>query len=207
VARATCTIIENGKRCGKPVHGHGWCPKHWQRWRRHGSPLALRRIRGDHERRFWAKVNKVGPVPEHRPELGPCWLWTGYVSSTGYGIFSTEQDLMLAHRFAWKLLVGPIPARRQLDHLCRVRNCVKAMADEDGPAHLEPVTHRENVLRGTGMTARAARKTHCPQGHPYDEANTIWERTVRGRRARRCRICTRRRRSPNPQIRQSSHTT
>jgi hypothetical protein len=70
----------------------------------------------------------------------------------------------------------------QLDHLCRVRHCVY-------PAHLEPVTPRENVLRGETVAASNARKTHCLRGHPFDEVNTCHWQSRPGRRD--CRECKR----------------
>lgn len=84
------------------------------------------------------------------------------------------------HRVAWETLRGPIPDGMQLDHLCRQRACWN-------PDHLEPVSPRENVLRGVGITAMNAKKTHCPQGHPYDDANTGITSTGK----RRCRACGR----------------
>lgn len=84
-----------------------------------------------------------------------------------------------AHRLAYEAVKGPIPAGLQIDHLCRVRNCVN-------PDHLEAVTQQENVRRGrVGENTRS--KTHCPQGHPYDEANTY--RNPAG--SRNCRTCHR----------------
>lgn len=130
--------------------------------------------------RFWAKVNKDGPVPDYRPELGPCWFWTGAQTSDGYGQFWLGRKLVSAHRFAYELLVGPIPSGLTIDHLCRNHHCVNT-------DHLEPVTNEENVLRGNGYMACNARKTHCPQGHPYDAENT--HRNRRG--GRRCRECNR----------------
>lgn len=97
----------------------------------------------DRTDRFWAKVDRTG---EH-------WLWTGCVVRR-YGQFGRTR----AHRYAYELLVGPIPPGYQLDHLCRTPLCVR-------PDHLEPVTPRENTLRGNGPTARHARKTHCIRGH------------------------------------------
>lgn len=95
---------------------------------------------------------------------------------------------MGAHRYAYEHFIGPIPEGLQVDHLCRVRNCVN-------PDHLEAVTCRENVLRGDGVAAANARATHCPQGHAYDEANTYtW--TNGGRHCRACaRIKTREQRA------------
>jgi hypothetical protein len=128
------------------------------------------------EERFWQKV-------EPEPNTG-CWLWTGGLRGSGrYGQFRNGKRLGFAHRYAYELLVGPIPDGMQLDHLCRVRLCVN-------PAHLEPVTARENTMRSEALTARNARKTHCLRGHPFDEANTI--ETVRdGRLHRTCRECDR----------------
>lgn len=132
------------------------------------------------EDRFWSKVNKDAPVPADRPELGPCWLWTGAQAYNGYGFFRAG-PLVRAHRFAYEFFVGPIPEGLQIDHLCRVRNCVN-------PDHLEPVTGQENHRRGNSGKLERER-THCPQGHPYDEANTRWWRG----RNRHCRACDRER--------------
>lgn len=88
-----------------------------------------------------------------------------------------DGERKVVHRIAYELLVGPIPDGLQLDHLCRVRNCVN-------PDHLEPVTGQENMRRGYFGT-----KTHCPNGHAYDEANTYIFSNTRGRH-RQCRTCT-----------------
>jgi hypothetical protein len=121
--------------------------------------------------RFWAKVDATGI----------CWEWTACRDSKGYGRFR-DGTLVGAHRWSWEHLVGPIPEGLVIDHLCRNPPCVN-------PDHLEPVTHRENVIRGlvphvSGEWKR--RITHCPQGHPYDEANT---RHSAGHRF--CRACDR----------------
>lgn len=130
------------------------------------------------EARFWPKVDQNGPVPAHRPELGPCWLWTACKIRNGYGQLWAEGGAVYAHRFSYELFVGSIPEGLTLDHLCRVRHCVN-------PDHLEPVTNQENIARGDTYSSGWNReKTHCPAGHPYDEANTY-----RWRHWRRCRIC------------------
>jgi hypothetical protein len=114
--------------------------------------------------RFWRKVNKNGPVPANRPELGPCWLWTAYVNPDGYGGFQFEGG-QLAHRFAYLAFRGPIPMGKVIDHLCRVRHCVN-------PGHLEVVTQGVNLHRGESIQARNARKTHCIHGHEFTPENT-----------------------------------
>lgn len=69
--------------------------------------------------RFWAKVNKDGPIPVHAPELGPCWLWTSSRNNKGYGEIHTGSlsQNMLAHRAAWLLETGAMPTLNVL-HRC-----------------------------------------------------------------------------------------
>ena len=121
--------------------------------------------------RFWAKVDKSGD----------CWLWTGAKSSAGYGSFRVGRGGVGAHRIAYELAVGPIPAGLELDHLCRVRHCVN-------PNHMEPVSHSENTHRGETVAASNAAKTHCPQGHEYTDENVRRGRLMKYG-YRQCRIC------------------
>ncbi len=132
---------------------------------------------------FLVKVNFNGRLPDHRPELGRCWEWVAGKFTAGYGTFWFEGRAQVAHGISYRLLVGHIPATFTLDHLCRVRHCVN-------PKHLEPVTSKENILRGTGLTAANARKDKCRYGHPYDEENTYVR--VGTHASRECRICHRR---------------
>lgn len=98
-----------------------------------------------------------------------CWVWTG-VAGRGYGVFWLPPKMTYSHRAAYELLVGPIPAGMESDHLCRRLLCCN-------PAHLEPVTHMENVQR--------ARPTACKNGHPFVEATTY----IDPRGWRHCRPC------------------
>lgn len=133
-----------------------------------------------------AKAYKYKPIPiELFNKLdgkfivsNDCWLWLGNINSNGYGVIGYQKKDYLAHRVMFASILGQIPARLTLDHLCRVRNCVN-------PEHLEPVSHKENCLRGDGPTARNARKTHCKYGHPFSGANLLKYRA----HERKCRTC------------------
>lgn len=118
-----------------------------------------------------------------------CWVWmrarlVGYCG--GYGQFYIRSRPHLAHRWAYEKLVGPIPEGLELDHLCRNRACVN-------PCHLEPVTHRENVLRGEAPAAIHARKTHCKNGHELTGDNIYVYSYPRHNitRTRQCKTCAR----------------
>lgn len=114
--------------------------------------------------RFWRHVEKTQT----------CWLWTGWLTDGGYGRWRATRAAksLPAHRVAYEIAHGPVPAGLVIDHLCRVRRCVN-------PAHLEAVTFAENVRRGISFSAINGRRRACPQGHEYDRRN--------GRR--RCLAC------------------
>ena len=143
------------------------------------------------EERFWGYVEKT-PT---------CWRWTGWLNPDGYGSIQESPTngvrgkAIRVHRFAYELLVGPIPDGLDLDHTCHTedltclggstcphRQCVN-------PDHLEPVTGKENNLRGRTFGAANLAKEACTAGHPFDEANTYT--TPDGRR--QCRLCNRER--------------
>lgn len=134
--------------------------------------------------RFWAKVNKNGPV---HPVLGTrCWLWTGASDRNGYGRFrvSAARPTVLSHRFAFELGVGPIPDDMGACHRCDHPPCVN-------PAHLFLGTQFDNMA-DAGQKGRLSQKlrTHCVHGHEFTEANTMVFRQSNGRgTCRHCRTC------------------
>src|SRR5215831_2055040 len=127
---------------------------------------------------LWKMANKNGPVPAHAQYLGSCWVWLK-AGKHKYPSFSLGGVCLGAHVYAYMLTKGPIPKGLTIDHLCRNTRCVN-------PSHLEAVTNAENILRGNGTSARNARKTHCPQGHPYNESNTRYGKASGQRFCKEC---------------------
>lgn len=124
--------------------------------------------------RFTSKITLVaGPLDT------PCHVWTGAIDRRGYGKFWWNGKTVKTHRLAFELKVRSLDTTEKLDHLCRVRGCCNTI-------HLEPVSNKVNTLRGESPAAKHARKTHCPQGHAYDTANTM---IYSGKRY--CRACQR----------------
>lgn len=127
--------------------------------------------------RFMAKVDL----------RGECWLWSG-ATAKGYARFYHSGKPRQGHRVSYEHFVGPIPEGLDIDHLCRVRSCVN-------PAHLEPVTRRENLRRGETIISghvppyRRSLPAACPSGHPYDDKNTY----IDAKGYHHCRACRRRR--------------
>lgn len=124
------------------------------------------------EERFWSHVERRGPEE--------CWPWTGAQDGHGYGCMmmgrrGINRRVVKAYRVAYELLIGKVPEGLQLDHLCRNPICVN-------PKHLEPVTSKENTMRGNNQTVRQSQQTHCLRGHFLSK-----EHYYRGKR--QCRPC------------------
>lgn len=109
-----------------------------------------------------------------------CWIWVGALSKNGYGSFWFKGKGGSAHNASYRLFVGGVPKDLTIDHLCRMPACVN-------PNHFELVSIKENIMRGDGVTAVNARKTHCLNGHPFDKENTYIQPSRKyGRRCRKC---------------------
>lgn len=103
-----------------------------------------------------------------------CWIWLGGKTGSGYGKFTDYgRHQVCAHRVAHELFIGPIPKGYQVDHLCRNRICVR-------PDHLKAMTAFENGGQ------RFRDRTHCKNGHEFNEGNTNYTKE-----RRQCRICGR----------------
>lgn len=135
------------------------------------AELAAGRLSPARTSEFWANV------PNREP--GECWPWQGVRAANGYGRFKA-MGTWWAHRVAYMLARGPIGTGLVIDHLCANKPCVN-------PDHLDPVTIATNTLRcETSILSINRAKTHCPQGHAYDEGNTQWTRQG-WRLCRKCR--------------------
>lgn len=122
-------------------------------------------------------------TPCDNPTLeGPCHVFTGGLTGRGYGQITINNKPVAVHRYVWERDVGPIPDALVIDHQCRNRACCNVN-------HLRVVTMKvnltENVVGSCWQLLKA--RTHCPQGHPYDEENTWISKTG----GRGCRTCNR----------------
>jgi hypothetical protein len=164
----TCSFDE----CERGTKARGMCLMHYKRFWNAGDFQGHETMWKPIEERFMSYVTQ-GP---------DCWEWSGTMTSKGYGHFWAHGSPVMAHRFSYELLVGPIPSGLTLDHLCRNHSCVN-------PQHLEPVTRGENVLRGEAPPAHNARKTRCPRGHEYTPENTAYGRKPGRKTYRMCKKC------------------
>jgi hypothetical protein len=176
----SCSAINPNSRDGKrPYRSHVWAEEfvNGSNRLRCVRCKTLNNVAVPADVRFWDYVDKNGPVPKHRPELGPCWLWTGRINTTGgYPYWNVPPKCIRAHRQAWFLTHGSLPEPPlHLDHLCKMRSCVN-------PTHLEAVTLKEN--------ARRRRWEFCKRGHRLAPPNLYFAPKDK---KRRCLACTRER--------------
>jgi hypothetical protein len=143
------------------------------------SQVRLHRMRAPLEERY---------IPE--PNSG-CWLWIGSWNNMGYGQLlppgsGRGKPLVLAHRYVYERLIGPIPKGMVIDHaLCSTPSCVN-------PRHMVVTTQRANVLRGSSPAAKHAKRVVCLRGHPLDGIRKSgFTKTGKQVMSRYCTICAR----------------
>jgi hypothetical protein len=164
------------------------CNAHYLRKQRYGDPLGAAPPRPTTRERFDSKVVKA---------TSGCWEWTGaHFQATGYAVFTMRSSdgkwrPYTGHSIAYRLYVGDVPDGMWLDHLCRNRGCVN-------PAHLEPVTPQDNVLRGYSPAPVSVRANRCHRGHEFTPENTYTKTKPNGRTKRECRQCQRMREQRRP---------
>lgn len=112
------------------------------------------------EARFWAKVDKTGD----------CWLWAGYRDRRGYGTFNVGRTPKKAHRVAYELVKGPIPAGLVIDHRCWNPPCVN-------PDHLRAVTPAANSANKNpkGRKKRAINLSLRPDTPWFPVGGVSWD--------------------------------
>lgn len=127
--------------CAKPIQARDLCPMHYQRQRIHGSVDHIKHKETPTEMatRFWEKVKRT-PT---------CWLWQASTNQLGYGTFSYQGRDLRAHRVAYELRVGRIPAGKVIDHACHTPGCVR-------PDHLRVATAKQNAENRSGANRNGA---------------------------------------------------
>lgn len=149
--KPTCTIAD----CVKPVRARGYCPAHYARWSRTGSPLT-----GGEVRAVFDTPEESFAARSVRDAATGCLVWAGVHSGNGYGQIRAGGKMVSVHRYAWERANGPIPDGMLVDHTCYRRDCVEV-------GHLRLATDAENVRNRSGALAGSetgARGVHRHNG-------------------------------------------
>ena len=131
------------------------------------------------------KITEQFDTRVERIPFSGCWIWTGHATPGGYGVISHDGKQQYAHRVSFEFHIGKKPGELNVCHRCDVPSCVN-------PDHLFLGTQSDNVKdaydKGRKIAVKGpSKKTHCPQGHPYDLFNT----QIRANGHRRCAECHR----------------
>lgn len=125
-------------------------------------------------------MNKSNRIIGKFDDWQTCWVLPNTRNADGYIRVSVAGKKIMSHRLALIESGVVIPEGYEVDHLCRNRACCN-------PSHLEVVTHKQNMERGTGRDRFNAAKTHCCRGHEFTKENTY----VNPRGQRQCKECRR----------------
>lgn len=147
--------------CASGATTRGLCGMHYARRKRAGTLPPRLTV----AQRFWAQVDKDGPVPAHAPHLGPCWLWTG-AHDHGYGRFGADGKKHYPHRLSFTWATGR-EAPGDVDHECRTTLCVR-------PSHLREATRAENNQHHGGGPQRNNRSSRY-RGVTWDKRSGRWK--------------------------------
>lgn len=150
--------------CQKPRDSKGLCKNHYMRGLRRGE-IETRPDPG-YSDRFWAKVEKTES----------CWNWTAAKTHNGYGVaYLPNHKQQVAHKIAYRMLVGEVPDGIELDHTCHNRSCVN-------PDHLRQATHKQNQENRTGAQSNSKSGV---RGVHYNRRTSSWVATVKHERKMR----------------------
>lgn len=177
VGRSPCIVLG----CDRDVVARDMCLMHYKR-----SRTAARQEPQIYRGAF-AEDLKIGALPNHRPDLGPCWEWSGARNEAGYGVLSkTMFGTRLVHRVALVLANGKLLSGDVMHH-CDNPPCAR-------PSHLQEATHQENMsdaaAKGRAFAPRAG-QTKCKHGHELNEHTTTKYRRPDGYTETRCTECRR----------------
>lgn len=153
--KAFCSI------CGQLAHAHGLCNTHYRQQKRLNVVFTSASV----EDRFWAKAQKSDD----------CWAWTANRNRRGYGKFCLNKRQEPAHRVAYTLTYGDIPAGLWVLHHCDNPSCVR-------PDHLYLGTHQDNMQDRHNRGRAASGESNGSRMHP--------ERILRGERCSWAKLTT-----------------
>jgi hypothetical protein len=157
-------ILCSNPECDRAAKVKGMCQKHYLyeiRKSLRGGSWTKRR-----EDRFWKKVDKSGE----------CWIWTGCVDVTGYGVVGVNAYPMKSHRFSWVITNGPVPDGLFVLHKCDNRVCVN-------PDHLFLGTHQDNMADRD----KKGRQIHGER-HASSKLTELQVADIRRRYVKGCRV-------------------
>jgi len=109
---------------------------------------------------IYARIKKIGQIPQHAPRLGRCWLWTGFFQQKGYGVVSFESQYMLVHRLVYRFEIGPIEGV-QILHKCDNPACCRPSHLFSGNAseNMQDMWNKNRHIRPIGMRNNHAKLT------------------------------------------------